>query len=108
MKFKNIFLLISAAVLSAALAVFASAQGSVNSNNENVPSTYNGFEDTTGVFDTDGVSSDIPDPATEFNESDEVTAAPATDTDTEERLTAVDPATNTAAADPARTRSRGR
>ena len=101
MKFNNIILIICTAVLSAALTVCAFAQGSVNSNNDAPAETNGGYGDTNGVFDSDGDSAVRDDPATEYNESDEISSGMyesdgMTDS-SDERRTAVDPAMNTMA-----------
>ena len=101
MKFKNILLIIFAAILAAALSLCVCAQGSVNSNNDAPAETNNGYPQTSGVFGSDGESSAPDDPATEYNESDEIStdiygSDSVSDTETE-RITALDPATNTSA-----------
>lgn len=96
MKIKNLLLIFAAATFVFALSFSACAQGSVNSNNEGAPATDNGYSDTAGVFGTDTPTSEIADPATEYNESDEISGTYG-DTGTEPSHTAVDPATNTMA-----------
>lgn len=106
MKIKNVFLILTAAAFVFAFTVCAFAQGSVNSNNEGAPATNNGYPETSGVFDTGSVTSGLSDPATEYNESDEISGTETdrravtgsdTVTDRDPTHTAVDPATNTSA-----------
>ena len=98
MKTKNIFLLIFAAVFAFVFSVSSFAKGSVNEYNDYAPATSTEYPGTNGVFGTDGITSGLSDPATEYNESNEISVT-VTDglTNREPSHTAVDPATNTAA-----------
>ena len=102
MKPKNIFLLIFAAVFAFVFSVSSLAKGSVNEYNDFAPATSEGYPESTGIFGAGGATSDIADPATEFDESNEISVT-VTDglSDREPRHTAVDPATNTAATEAA-------
>ncbi len=102
MKQKNILLLIFAAVFAFSFSVSSLAKGSVNEYNDFAPATSSGYPESTGIFGTDGITSGDADPATVYDESNEISG---TETDAitnrEPSSTAVDPATNTAAAEAA-------
>lgn len=100
MKIKISISILIAAAFVFALPVCAFARGSVNEYNDGAAQTNNGFTETTGVFGTDGVTTGLSDPATEYNESNEMTDTQTgrdTVTTREPYYTAVDPATNTSA-----------
>lgn len=69
MKRVNIFIAAVTVILLVIPGVAASAQGSVNSNNE-FPASTGGANGTDGAFSSGDITSGISDPATEFDGTD--------------------------------------